>query len=328
MGISFSVVIKLRLAIAGRATVLASRPPAWEPGAQWPPQPSPAPTSAPTSSIPVCCSPTRRLPSVSRSTSVVLPLVVIEELDRQKGRPGRGGGQRPAGRSASWRSGRLTARRLARAPSTSLPGGTLRIEPNGVAHDRLPEILDPRTPDHRLLSACLSLAEHGTHDGAGHPDAALRIKGAQLGVTVQDYRADTVAVERVLLRGGRADRGAGGDRPASTPTGRWCFRVPSLLVNQFVVLQAGPIPLGGGPGDPGRAGCRWRSGFRARDGRSGSSPRTCARPSPSTCCSTPRSRRYRSWDRPAPARPSWRWPPGWSRCWRRAATARCPSTGR
>jgi len=125
---------------------------------------------------------------------VVLPLVVIEELDRQKARMDEVGAN---ARRAIRFLEELGASRPGglREPITLPSGGTLRIEPNGVASDRLPEILDPRTPDHRLLTTCLSLADHGTPTVLVTKDAALRIKGAQLGVTVQDYRADTVAVD-------------------------------------------------------------------------------------------------------------------------------------
>jgi len=126
---------------------------------------------------------------------VVLPLVVVEELDRQKARVDEAGANaRRAIRlledyGASRPGGMLDPVRL---PS----GGSLRIEPNGVASERLPEVLDPRTPDHRLLSVCLHLADGGTSVVLVTRDAALRIKAAQLGVHVQDYRADTVTVDQ------------------------------------------------------------------------------------------------------------------------------------
>src|SRR3972149_1703266 len=126
---------------------------------------------------------------------VILPLVVIEELDRKKtlmdeiGANARRairlleelGASRPGGMS---RPGAL--------PS----GGTLRIELNGIHSERLPEILDPKTPDHRILSTCLELvASLPGETMLVTKDASLRIKAAQLGVPVQDYRADTVAVD-------------------------------------------------------------------------------------------------------------------------------------
>jgi PhoH-like ATPase len=169
---------------------------------------------------------------------VVLPLVVIEELDRQKGRMDEVGAN--ARRAIRFLEEQGASRPGGLREAIVLPsGGTLRIEPNGVAHDRLPEILDPRTPDHRLLTTCLSLADHGTPTVLVTKDAALRIKGAQLGVTVQDYRADTVAVDESYS--GVAEVSVGSevvDRIYAD--GKAALPGASLLVNQFVVLKAGP----------------------------------------------------------------------------------------
>lgn len=125
---------------------------------------------------------------------VVLPLVVIEELDRQKtrmdevGANARGairlleemGASQPGGMSS---------------PHVLPSGGTVRIELNGVHSDRLPEVLNPTTPDHRILATCLNLRDEGRDAVLVTKDAALRIKGAQLDVEVEDYRGDIVQVD-------------------------------------------------------------------------------------------------------------------------------------
>ncbi|MGD2050915.1 MAG: PhoH family protein [Acidimicrobiia bacterium] len=125
---------------------------------------------------------------------VVLPLAVVEELDHQKSRLDEVG--------ANARSAIRTLEELGASQPGGLSqprrfegGGSLRIELNGTHSDRLPDVLEPSRPDHRILSTCLNLVD------AGHPtvlvtrDASLRIKGAQLGVEVEDYRADTVQVD-------------------------------------------------------------------------------------------------------------------------------------
>lgn len=168
---------------------------------------------------------------------VVVPLVVVEELDRQKSRMDEVGAN--ARRAIRFLEEQGASRPGGLREAISLPcGGTLRIEPNGVASERLPEILDPRTPDHRMLSTCLSLADHGSEAVLVTKDAALRIKGAQLGVAVQDYRADTVAVDESYS--GVAEVAVGpevvdriyADGKAVLPGG-------GLHVNQFVVLKSG-----------------------------------------------------------------------------------------
>lgn len=125
---------------------------------------------------------------------VVLPLAVIEELDRQKTRMDEvGANARQAVRlleelGASENGGLASPRSL---PS----GGTIRIELNGIHSERLPEVLDASTPDHRILSTCLNLDDERGSAVLVTKDAALRIKGAQLGVAVEDYRGDTVQVD-------------------------------------------------------------------------------------------------------------------------------------
>jgi PhoH-like ATPase len=116
-------------------------------------------------------------------------------------------------------------------------GGTLRIELNGVNSRRLPEVLDPKTPDHRILSACLELETNGVAAVLVTKDVALRIKGAQLGVEVQDYRADVVAVDEyytgvteVTVDSATVDR--------FYTDGKIKLDQPGLMLNQFVVMRA------------------------------------------------------------------------------------------
>ena len=119
---------------------------------------------------------------------VVLPLVVVEELDRNKER------MDEVGRNARTAVRLLEELRIRsgsglREPVDLPSGGTLRVEGNHV-DTALPPYLDPTTPDHRILSVALAL--RGT---LVTKDGALRIKGSQLGVEVEDYRADTVQVD-------------------------------------------------------------------------------------------------------------------------------------
>lgn len=119
---------------------------------------------------------------------VVVPLVVIEELDRKKTLHDEIG-----------RNARTALRMIEEVREQSgsglrdaapLPtGGTLRIEANHVDVE-LPGYLDPRKPDHRILAASIGL--EGT---LVTKDTALRIKGAQLGVRVEDYRGDQAEVD-------------------------------------------------------------------------------------------------------------------------------------
>ncbi|MGH3666026.1 MAG: PIN domain-containing protein, partial [Egibacteraceae bacterium] len=119
---------------------------------------------------------------------VVLSLVVVEELDRHKTRPDE------VGRNA--RSAVRLIEELRERSGTGLRepvglpgGGTLRVEGNHV-DTALPSYLAAHKPDHRILAVAVAIG--GT---LVTKDAALRIKGSQLGVPVEDYRADTVEVD-------------------------------------------------------------------------------------------------------------------------------------
>lgn len=119
---------------------------------------------------------------------VVVPLVVIEELDRKKSDPDEIG-----------RNARVALRRIEELRVSSggglrdawpVPGGgSVRVEANMVDVE-LPGYLAREKPDHRILAVALGLGATLVTK-----DAALRIKGSQLGVAVDDYRGDTARVE-------------------------------------------------------------------------------------------------------------------------------------
>src|SRR3989304_4347584 len=125
---------------------------------------------------------------------VVLPLVVIEELDRKKTLMDEVGAN--ARRTIRLLEGQGASRPGGMSRAGAVPsGGPLRIELNGIHSDRLPEVLDPRTPDHRILSTCLELGAALTGEKVlVTRDASLRIKAAQLGGPGHGYRAHNVAV--------------------------------------------------------------------------------------------------------------------------------------
>ncbi len=166
---------------------------------------------------------------------VVLPLVVVEELDRQKTRMDEVGANARAAIRLLEELGASQAGGL--ATPTALPnGGYVRLELNGITSNRLPEFFDPTTADHRILATCLNLVDDGARAVLVTKDAALRIKGAQLGVAVEDYRGDTVQVDESYR--GVAEI----DVPGTTidelfASGKITVAAPDLVVNQFVVLH-------------------------------------------------------------------------------------------
>lgn len=167
---------------------------------------------------------------------VVLPLVVVEELDRQKTRLDEVGAN---ARSAIRLLERLGASEPGGLsdPKPLATGGSIRIELNGIHSERLPESLDPHTPDHRILSTCLNLVDAGHDTVLVTRDAALRIKGAQLGVDVEDYRADTVEVDESYSGVVEMDQD---DEIIDRLYAEGKITMPAcgLLQNQYVILRA------------------------------------------------------------------------------------------
>jgi len=125
---------------------------------------------------------------------VVLPLVVVEELDRQKTRMDEVGANARSAIRLLEEMGASNNGGLA-SPHALPGGGSVRIELNGIQSERLPVVLDPSTPDHRILATCLNLDDEGSDTVLVTKDAALRIKSAQLGIDVEDYRGDVVQVD-------------------------------------------------------------------------------------------------------------------------------------
>jgi PhoH-like ATPase len=167
--------------------------------------------------------------------NVVLPLVDVEELDRQKTRMDEVGAN---ARSAIRLLEDLGASQPGGLASpTELPtGGSLRLEINGVRSERLPDVLDPNTPDHRILATCVNLVDGGAQTVLVTKDAALRIKGAQLGVTVEDYRGDTVPVDESYR--GVAEIDVSGETVDELfASGKVMLDDTDLVVNQFVVFH-------------------------------------------------------------------------------------------
>lgn len=168
---------------------------------------------------------------------LILPMVVVEELDRKKTRLDEVGTN---ARAALRLLEELGASRLhgMKEPVDLPGGGSLRIELNSIISPRLPTVLDPRTPDHRLLACCLNLADDGDNPVLVTKDAALRIKAAQLGVQVQDYRGDTVPVEE--LHSGIHELAVD---PALVDRiyqeNKVTLSASGFLINEFVVLRAG-----------------------------------------------------------------------------------------
>lgn len=173
---------------------------------------------------------------------VVLPLVVVEELDRKKTRFDEVGVNARAALRLLEELGASQAGGL--REEVSLPGGgTLRIELNRIHSQRMPSVLDPSTADHRILASCMNLHDDGLDAVLVTKDTALRIKGAQVGLPVEDYRGDQVHVEELhsgvvelMVEAEVIDR--------LFESGKVTLPGVSALINQFLVLKSGSSQSG------------------------------------------------------------------------------------
>jgi PhoH-like ATPase len=120
---------------------------------------------------------------------VVIPLIVIEELDGLKARPD------DVGRAARTALRVLEDLRLRAGGTLASPAplhdaadaATVTIEINGIQRHLLHEHgLDPAIPDNRIIGAALGQAMQAPTSMVSN-DAALRIKAAHLGLTAHEH---------------------------------------------------------------------------------------------------------------------------------------------
>jgi PhoH-like ATPase len=117
---------------------------------------------------------------------VVLPLVVISELEGKRHHPELGWFAR---RSLRFLDDLRTRHgRLDQAVPVTEAGGTLRVELNHSDSDILPPGYRADTNDARILSVALSLAAEGRNVTLVSKDMPLRVKAASVGLAADDYR--------------------------------------------------------------------------------------------------------------------------------------------
>jgi PhoH-like ATPase len=125
---------------------------------------------------------------------VVIPIVVIEELDKFKK------GVDEIGRNARQVSRILDEHRLKGKLSLGVHlegGGNLRVELNHQSPESLPNELIATKADNRILSTALNLKNDGLPVILVTKDTNLRIKADALGMTAEDYESDTITLDEL-----------------------------------------------------------------------------------------------------------------------------------
>ena len=170
---------------------------------------------------------------------VVVPLTVVEELDKLKTRPDEtGASARRAirGLEALRECGNLSE-------GVGLPGGgRIWVEVNHTGRLSLPEGLAHDSDDNRILATTANLAKELGDERAVvlvSKDASLRIKAEALKLAAEEYRHERVAIEEGYL--GVATLEVPGEVVDAVYAGRGGQITPEqrLWANQFVVLRSG-----------------------------------------------------------------------------------------
>ncbi len=122
---------------------------------------------------------------------VVLPVVVITELEGKRNHPELGYFARAALRSLD--DLRVVHGRLDQPVSIGTEGGTLRVELNHTDPQSLPSGFRLGDNDTRILAVAHNLSEEGHRVTLVSKDLPLRIKASAVGLDAQEYRAETIS---------------------------------------------------------------------------------------------------------------------------------------
>jgi PhoH-like ATPase len=132
-----------------------------------------------------------RAPQRFAEHEVVLPLVVITELEGKRQHPELGWSARQALRFLE--DLRLRHGSLTRPMAVNDSGGTLRVELNHSELSGLPAALSHDANDHRILAVARSLANEGREVTVVTKDLPLRLKASIVGLAAEEYRNELAA---------------------------------------------------------------------------------------------------------------------------------------
>lgn len=117
---------------------------------------------------------------------VVLPVVVLNELEGKRHHPELGWAARKALRYLETR--RVTTGSLVAAAPANAAGGTVRVELNHADLAGLPQALRTDNNDHRILAVAANLAAEGADVVVVSKDLPLRLKASVAGLAAEEYR--------------------------------------------------------------------------------------------------------------------------------------------
>lgn len=165
-------------------------------------------------------------------TKIVIPLTVVDELDANSTRDDAPG--------ACARSNLRLLEDLRQENNGDLSryvphgdsGTSIRVELNGVSETKK-WCLDPKVPDHRIISTALSLLDKGSDIALVSNDSAMRLKSAALGLTAKEhFKEPEVPVSNIYTLE------TGSETIDSLYKGE-VIDFPEYPLNSFIILKAG-----------------------------------------------------------------------------------------
>ena len=123
---------------------------------------------------------------------VILPIVVISELEGKRHHPELGWFARQALRFLEDLRGAYDG--LDQAVPVNVEGGTLRVELNHQDQSLLPSSFRGTEGDHRILACALNLAHEGKDTVLVTKDVPLRVKAGAVGLQADEYHAQDVVL--------------------------------------------------------------------------------------------------------------------------------------
>jgi PhoH-like ATPase len=172
---------------------------------------------------------------------VVIPLIVIKELEGLRSHPIKGFQARTALRNLSALAEREDDHDLRKGVTVNDEGGTLRVEMNHVDVSNLPETLkrDPSN-DTRILAVADSLSREGGHDDVVvvSKDMPMRLLAKVCNLTAEEYRREQVPDSKYT---GMVEVAASADQIDEIyESGRiYLDEIDGIPVNTGVILAAG-----------------------------------------------------------------------------------------
>ena len=176
---------------------------------------------------------------------VVIPITVIEELDRfKKGKEIINCNAREFLRSLD----SLTGDKLFNGGVSIGDGkGKISIRLSREPHEKLQHSFSLDKPDHRILNTACHMADARSKKDVTlvTKDVNLRMKAKSIGLMAADYTSDHVKNIEGIYRGRRIIEGVPGDRiealyqmPFETDI-NWGCDIPSFLANEYLILKNG-----------------------------------------------------------------------------------------